>query len=57
MRQSNVLGSTTEEGESPVDEVNYCLLSRAGPEKSCLNTAAPSAKAEYYWKTDSEPVP
>ena len=32
-------------------------LSRAGPEKSCLNPAAPSAKAKYSWETDSEPVP
>ena len=33
------------------------ILSRAGPVKSCLNLAAPSAKAKYYWETDSEQVP
>ena len=33
------------------------ILSRAGPGKSCLNLAVPSAKAEYYRETDSEPVP
>jgi hypothetical protein len=33
------------------------ILSRAGPEKSRLKQAAPSAKAKYYWETDSEPVP
>ena len=33
------------------------ILSRAGPEKSCLNPAVPSAKAKYSWETDSEPVP
>ena len=33
------------------------ILSRAGPVKSCLNLAAPSAKAKYSWETDSEQVP
>ena len=33
------------------------ILSRAGPEESCLNLAAPSAKAKYYHETDSVPVP
>ena len=33
------------------------ILSRAGPEKSCLNLPAPSGKAKYYWETDSELVP
>ena len=33
------------------------ILSKAGPVKSCLNQAAPSAKAKYYWETDSEQVP
>ena len=33
------------------------ILSRAGPEKPCLNPAAPSAKAEYSRETDSGPVP
>ena len=32
------------------------ILSKTGPEKSCLNPAAPSAKAKYYWETDSEQV-
>ncbi len=33
------------------------ILSTAGPEKSCGKPAAPSAKAKYYWETDSELVP
>ena len=33
-----------------------CILSRAGPEKPCLNPPAPSGKAKYYWETDSELV-
>ena len=32
------------------------ILSKTGPVKSCLNLAAPSAKAKYYWETDSEQV-
>jgi hypothetical protein len=50
----------TVEGESPVDETQLLpnsILSRAGPEKSCLNLPAPSGKAKYYRETDSEPVP
>src|SRR5690606_7034989 len=31
-------------------------LSSAAPEKSCVNPAAPSAKAIYSWVTDSGPV-
>ena len=37
--------------------ISSSILSRAGPEESCLNLAAPSAKAKYYWETDSEQVP
>ena len=33
------------------------VLSKAGPEKSCLNLPAPSGKAKYFSETDSEPVP
>ena len=33
------------------------ILSKAGPEKSCLNLPAPSGKAKYSSETDSEPVP
>ena len=33
------------------------ILSKAGPEKSCLNLPAPSGKAKYFWETDSEQVP
>ena len=32
------------------------ILSTARPEKSCGNSAAPSAKAKYSWETDSELV-
>jgi hypothetical protein len=49
-----------EEGDSPVHEILYnsiSILSKAEPEKFCLNLAAPSAKAKYYWETDSEQVP
>ena len=46
-----LLESWAEEHESCVSD-NECppsgILSRAGPEKSCLNQAAPSAKAKYY---------
>ena len=48
------------ERESRVPENRFRrirILSRAGPEESCLNPAAPSAKAKYYRETDSEPVP
>ena len=50
----------TEEGESPVHETQYnfsSILSKTGPEKSCLNPPAPSGKAKYSWETDSEQVP
>ena len=45
------MGRLTEEGESPVHEIVYNfrrILSRAGPEESCLNLPAPSGKAKYY---------
>ena len=48
------------EGESPVRvniNVGSGILSRAGPEKPCLNQPAPSGKAKYYSVTDSEQVP
>ena len=32
------------------------ILSKAGPEESCLKLPAPSGKAKYYQETDSEPV-
>ena len=54
------LESTTIEGESPVSEIlmtSSSILSSARPEKSCMNLAAPSAKAKYSWETDSEQVP
>ena len=33
------------------------IRSSAGHEESCVNQPGPSGKAEYYLKTDSEPVP
>ena len=33
------------------------ILSRAGPEESCLNLPVPSGKAKYSLSIDSEPVP
>jgi hypothetical protein len=32
-------------------------LSRAGPEKSCLNMGRPLSKPKYSYTTDSEQVP
>jgi len=54
------MGRQTEEGESPVlARVVYEreILSRRGPVKSPLKSAAPSAKAKYSKETDSEQVP
>ncbi len=39
------------EGDNPVHEIQFnfsSILSKAGPEKSCLNQPAPSGKAKYY---------
>ena len=33
------------------------ILSKAGPEESCLKQPAPSGKAKYDQETDSEQVP
>ena len=48
------------EGDSPV-RVNCHqdsgIPSRAGHEKSCLNSPGPPGKAKYSRETDSEPVP
>lgn len=44
------MGRQTEDGESPVHEMVISfssILSRAGPEESCLNLPAPSGKAKY----------
>ena len=48
------------EGDRPVNVKNdkdEGLPSNPGHEKPWVNTAGPSAKAKYYLKTDSEPVP
>ena len=50
----------TIEGDSPVNVRNIysiSILSKAGPEKSCLNLPGPSGKAKYSWETNSELVP
>ena len=55
-----LLERESKEGERPVGEISdkpSSILSRAGPVKSCLNRAAPSAKTKYSWETDSEQVP
>ena len=47
------------EGDSPVQVrfiIDSSILSSAGHEKSCMNSAGPSAKAKYSPETDSEPV-
>ena len=55
-----LLGSATEEGESPVCENEMALdvyLSTAGHEKSCWKLGGPPSKAKYEIATDSELVP
>ena len=53
----NILENLTIEGESPVHERKYRVISSmAEPVKLCLKMPAPSGKAKYYWETDSEPV-
>ena len=60
MRSGTALERPATEGESPVRAsmvVGSGILSRAGPEKPCLNRPAPSGKAKYSSVTDSEQVP
>ena len=48
------------EGDSPVHDTSFedsGIPSRAGHEKSCLNSPVPPGKAKYSRETDSEPVP
>ena len=55
-----LLGSATEEGESPVYENEMALeryLSTTGHEKSCWKLGGPPSKAKYEIATDSELVP
>ena len=50
MHRGTHLERWTGEGDSPVSEmqsVRVRILSKAGPEESCLNLAAPSAKAKH----------
>ena len=53
-----LLGRATEEGESPVCEIELTVwilsLSTAGHEKSCGNPGGPPSKAKYEIATDSE---
>ena len=56
----NALERAIIEGDNPVQVsfyVDSSILSSAGHEKSCMNSAGPSAKAKYSPETDSEPVP
>ncbi len=49
IREWNILGRMTVEGESPVHEgYIWGNMSKAEPEKFCLNMPAPSGKAKYY---------
>ena len=41
--------------DTPVEDSG--IPSRAGHEKSCLNSPGPPGKAKYSRETDSEPVP
>ena len=41
--------------DSPIEDSG--IPSRAGHEKSCLNSPGPPGKAKYSRETDSEPVP
>ena len=55
----NALERAIIEGDNPVQVKIYfdsSILSRAGHEKSCLNSPGPSGKAKYSPETDSEPV-
>lgn len=52
-----MLGSMAIAGDSPVFEVRWDVLSRAGHVKSCLKIGGPPSKAKYSLLTDSEPVP
>jgi hypothetical protein len=55
----NALEKAIIEGDNPVQVRFYfdsSILSRAGHEKSCLNSPGPSGKAKYSPETDSEPV-
>ena len=55
----NALEIAIIEGDNPVQariNVDSSILSRAGHEKSCLNSPGPSGKAKYSPETDSEPV-
>ena len=48
------------EGDSPVHDTSIedsGIPSRAGHEKSCLNSPGPPGKAKYSRETDSGPVP
>ena len=46
--EAKVLGSTAEEGESPVVKPpDGRILSRTGHEKSCLKLGRPLSKAKY----------
>jgi hypothetical protein len=54
------MGRPVIEGENPVSGMyssSSGILSRAGSETPRSNLAAPSAKAKYSQKTDSEQVP
>ena len=56
----NALERAIIEGDNPVQasfDSDSSILSSAGHEKSCMNSAGPSAKAKYSPETDSEPVP
>jgi hypothetical protein len=56
----NALERAIIEGDNPVQasfNFDSSILSSAGHEKSCMNSAGPSAKAKYSPETDSEPVP
>ncbi len=51
MDRRTSLESEAEERDSRVFEIDIApsrILSRAGPEESCLKRAVPSAKAKYY---------
>ena len=55
----NTLENVIIEGDNPVQVFfmfDSSILSRAGHEKSCLNSPGPSGKAKYSPETDSEPV-
>ena len=60
MDSRTVLEKPAKEGDSPVNEIQRCvmgILSTAEQVEFCGNLPRPRGKAKYSSVTDSEPVP